>query len=147
MLDSYHMFTVSRCEYESDLRSNEHHFSSSENLNKAWKKFRPVQDLNPWPLRYRCSALSQRSEFKSMQIFFFFTGLNFFQALFSALHLLTSWDIRYLRVFKLAIFVLTSLFAVQIYDFHIFTVEYQGVQQSWRERKVNHVKFGYYHYW
>ena len=21
------------------------------------KKFRPVQDLNPWPLRYRCSAL------------------------------------------------------------------------------------------
>ena len=41
--------------YESDLRSNEHYLSSSE--NKAWKKFRPVQDLNPWPLRYQCSAL------------------------------------------------------------------------------------------
>ena len=25
--------------------------------NKAWKKFRPVQDLNPWPMWYQCSAL------------------------------------------------------------------------------------------
>ena len=41
------------CEYESDLRSNEHYLSSRE--NKAWKKFRPVQDLNLWPLRYRRS--------------------------------------------------------------------------------------------
>ena len=40
---------------ESDPRSNEHYLSSSE--NKAWEKFRPVRDLNPWPLRYRCSAL------------------------------------------------------------------------------------------
>ena len=24
---------------------------------KAWKKLRPEQDWNPWPLRYRCSAL------------------------------------------------------------------------------------------
>ena len=40
---------------ESDLRSDVHYLSSSE--NKAWKKFRPVRDLNPWPLRYRCSAL------------------------------------------------------------------------------------------
>ena len=30
-------------------------FSSSE--YKAWKKFRPVWDLNPWPLWYQCSAL------------------------------------------------------------------------------------------
>ena len=37
-----------------DPRSNKHYLSSSE--NKAWKKFRPVLDLNPWPLRYRCSA-------------------------------------------------------------------------------------------
>ena len=41
--------------YESDLHSNEHYLSSSE--KKAWKKFRPVRDLNPWPLRYWCSAL------------------------------------------------------------------------------------------
>ena len=41
--------------YESDLRSNVHYLGSSE--KKAWKKFRPVRDLNPWPLRYRCSAL------------------------------------------------------------------------------------------
>ena len=51
-----------RREYESDLRSNEHFLSSNEhflssNENKAWKKFRPVRDLNPWPLQYRCSAL------------------------------------------------------------------------------------------
>ena len=43
------------CEYESDLRNYEHYLSSSE--KKAWRKFRPVRDLNPWPLRYRCSAL------------------------------------------------------------------------------------------
>ena len=24
---------------------------------RSWKKFRPIWDLNPWPLRYRCSAL------------------------------------------------------------------------------------------
>ena len=43
-----------RRRYESDLSSNEHYLSSSE--KKARKKFRPVRDLNPWPLRYRCSA-------------------------------------------------------------------------------------------
>ena len=45
-----------KLEYESDLRSNEHNLRISE--KKAWKKkkFRPVQDLNQWPLRYRCSA-------------------------------------------------------------------------------------------
>ena len=32
-----------------------HNLSSCE--NKAWKKFRPEQDSNPWPLRYHCSAL------------------------------------------------------------------------------------------
>ena len=37
--------TAHRCEYESDLRSNEHYLSSIK--NKAWKKFRPVQDMNP----------------------------------------------------------------------------------------------------
>ena len=26
-------------------------------VNRTWKKFRPLRDLNPWPLRYRCSAL------------------------------------------------------------------------------------------
>ena len=38
-----------------DSCSHEHHLSSSE--NKAWKKFRPVQDWNPWLLWYQCSAL------------------------------------------------------------------------------------------
>ena len=44
-----------RRRYESDLRSYEHYLSSSK--KKARKKFRPVRDLNPWPLWYRCSAL------------------------------------------------------------------------------------------
>ena len=26
-------------------------------VSRTWKNFRPVRDLNPWPLRYRCSAL------------------------------------------------------------------------------------------
>ena len=37
------------------------HHSYSHNLRsckiKAWKTFRPERDSNPWPLRYRCSAL------------------------------------------------------------------------------------------
>ena len=40
--------------YRSDARSYEHYWTSR--LNKAGKKFRPVRDLNPWPLRYRCYA-------------------------------------------------------------------------------------------
>ena len=33
------------------------HFCSCE--KKAWEKFRVLRDSNPWPLRYRCRALSQ----------------------------------------------------------------------------------------
>ena len=30
-------------------------------ISRTWKKFfRPVRDLNPWPLRYRCSAFFSR---------------------------------------------------------------------------------------
>ena len=47
--------SLSTCGYESDLHSYEHYLSSSE--KKAWKKFRPVWDLNPWPLWYWSSAL------------------------------------------------------------------------------------------
>ena len=36
-------------EHGSDLCSSEHYLSSSN--NKAWKKFRPAWDLNPWPLK------------------------------------------------------------------------------------------------
>ena len=32
---------------EIDPRSDVHYLGSSE--NKAWKNFRPVRDLNPWP--------------------------------------------------------------------------------------------------
>ena len=41
-------------ENKSDLSSNKHYLSSSE--NEAWKKFRPVKDLNPWPLQYHCNS-------------------------------------------------------------------------------------------
>ena len=39
----------------SDPRSYEHYWASI--WNKAWKKFRPVRDLNSYPVRQRCSAL------------------------------------------------------------------------------------------
>ena len=38
-----------------DHRSYTHNLSSCE--IKAWKKFRPNRASNPWPVRYRCSAL------------------------------------------------------------------------------------------
>ena len=37
-------------EFVIDRRSYTHNLSSCE--IKAWKKFRPERDLNPWPLRY-----------------------------------------------------------------------------------------------
>ena len=44
-----YIWTADKDRNESDPRSE----------NRAWKKkkIRPVRDLNPWPLRYRCSAL------------------------------------------------------------------------------------------
>ena len=42
---------------ESDRRSNVHYSSSNENkAGKRKRKFKPVQDSNPGPLRYHCSA-------------------------------------------------------------------------------------------
>ena len=52
---SYMWTVVVQNELENDLHSNEHYLSSSD--KKGWNKFRPVQDLNPWPLQYQCSAL------------------------------------------------------------------------------------------
>ena len=34
-----------------------HTFNLSSCDIKAWKKFRPEQDSNSWPLQYQCSAL------------------------------------------------------------------------------------------
>ena len=50
-----YIWTADKDMNESDPRSGVHYLGSSE--NKAWKKFRPVRDLNPWPLRYRCRFL------------------------------------------------------------------------------------------
>ena len=41
-----YIWTADKDVNESDPRSNVHYLSSSE--NKAWKKFRPVRDLNPY---------------------------------------------------------------------------------------------------
>ena len=51
-----------------------------------------------------------------MQIFFFYRPGFFYYFIF------TTAEVVFITA-KIA-FVLTSLFAVQIYDFHIFTVEY-----------------------
>ena len=51
---------------------------------KSWKKLRPVRDLHPWPLRYRCSALP--TELTS-QIYDF----HIFTTVYSPLHRFI-WD-------------------------------------------------------
>ena len=50
-----YIWTADKEVNESDPRSNVHYLGSSE--NKAWKKFRPVWDLNPWPLWYRWEVM------------------------------------------------------------------------------------------
>ena len=52
---SYNVNCGERYENIIDHRRYTHNLSSCE--IKAWKKLRPERDLNPWPLRYRCSAL------------------------------------------------------------------------------------------
>ena len=54
-----YIWTADKEVSESDPRSNVHYFGSSE--NKAWKKFRPVRDLNPWPLRYGAALIKPSS--------------------------------------------------------------------------------------
>ena len=49
------VWTTEINKYEGTLCNNGLYLSSGE--NKAWQKFRPVQDLNLWPLKYRCNAL------------------------------------------------------------------------------------------
>ena len=74
-------------------------------MNTTWavvkirpeKKFRPVRDLNPWPLRYRCSALPTE--------------------LTSQHHAVVKGWINECEYMKVIYFVFTSLSAVQIYDF------------------------------
>ena len=57
-----------------DSRSYEHCWTSS--WNKTWKKFRPVRDLNPRPLRYRCSGFTIVN--LTVGSFFLFTVKLFF---------------------------------------------------------------------
>ena len=76
---------------ESDPRSNVHYLGSSE--NKTWKKFRPVRDLNPWPLRYRCSACTllrgslSFTSLSAVQIYDF----RIFLTVYSLLCVLKNW--------------------------------------------------------
>ena len=66
--------------------------------NRTWKKFRPVRDLNPWPLRYRRALHRYRRDchtrlslrhrrglhrYRTGHGFKSRTGLNFFQVLLS----------------------------------------------------------------
>ena len=64
------------CEYESDLRSNEHYLGSSE--NKALKNIQACTECNDLSTVGRALQGNRRGHgFKSC------AGLNFFQALFS----------------------------------------------------------------
>ena len=70
-----HLWTITRYEYGSDHRSYEHYLNSSSNSsdNKVWKeKFRPVRDLNPWPLLYRCSALQPAQAWIFFRPYFYY---------------------------------------------------------------------------
>ena len=49
------VWTTEINKYEGTLCSSGLYISSGE--TKAWQKFRPVQDLNLWPLKYCCNAL------------------------------------------------------------------------------------------
>lgn len=52
---NYRFIAHTSLECKSDLWSNEHCLTSDK--NNVWKKFRPVPELNSWPLGYQCSAL------------------------------------------------------------------------------------------
>ena len=87
----YLFFSIVHCEYERDLRSNEHHFDSSNILlsythshlfTTSWVYLEPVWPAPNWlvssggrVLHWYCRG----HRFESR------TGLNFFQALFSLL--------------------------------------------------------------
>ena len=87
-----------------DPHSYEHYWTSS--WNKTWKKFRPVWDLNPWPLQDCCSILP--TELTSQLPEFFFSGLisTTSSVVFIAAR------ISYIRFFT----------AVHMYDFHISSI-------------------------
>ena len=55
MIESLYTFTTHFKTNISDPRSYEHFWTCS--WNKTWKQIRSLWDLNPWPLRYRCSVL------------------------------------------------------------------------------------------
>ena len=110
-------FTLSN-EYRINPRSYEHYWIGS--WNKAWKKFRPVRNLNPWPLRHRCSALP--SELTSQLGAGHYVGSKL---TFEEVN--NSW-ISNTSTTSSAVFItarIGSIFvsstALHIFDFHIFT--------------------------
>ena len=91
--------------------------------------------MNPWPLQYWCSALPTeltRSYFHHCSSSVFIHSSNIWLSyihspllLYSPLH----WFIWNQQNDHLSVGLFTSLFAVQTYDFHIFTVLYSPLHR------------------
>ena len=87
------IWTADQHEYESNLHSNKHYMSSSE--NKAWKKiFRPVWDFNPSPLwctMEHCSSITEVMGSNPIQAWIFFRPYFHFHYHF---HIHKSWYVE-----------------------------------------------------
>ena len=83
------------CEYESDLRSNEHYLGSSE--NKAWKIFRPVRNVMTWAqLVEHCKGIAEVMGSNPVRAWIFFKPY-FHQCLSSVHHCEDRFDIHLLH--------------------------------------------------
>ena len=89
--------------------------------NKSWKKFRPVRDLNPWPLRYQLGAGHYVGSKWTCEVMnkwlWIYENRIFFPGLFSLLPNLKQWSLMP----RCMAFIFTSLSTIHTHDFHIFT--------------------------
>ena len=95
--------------YESDLRSNEHYFSGEVVF---------ITEVEIIILVFISSVDRALHRYRRGHVFKSRTGLDFFSGL-----IFTIAEVVFITA-KIA-FILTSLSAVQIYDFHIFKVVYR----------------------
>ena len=99
---------------------------------KAWKRFRPERDSNPWPLRYRCSAVPIEL---SSQLGVSHIGIAevmgsnpvqacfFFQVLISQLPVLYNWDYQshlYIILCSSNIWAFIYPFVIVIYHLRVY---------------------------
>ena len=115
-----HSNLIPNIKYKSYPHSYEYYRTSSE--KKAWKKFRPIQDLNPWPLQYQCSALPTEltsqlgASIAEVMVQISYKPEFYFRPYF------TSSSVVFITVRIASIFVSST--TVHIHYFHIITIMY-----------------------